>query len=235
MTGRILLIPNTLGNNNLSAVLPPDIKTVVSELKFFIVEDLRNARRFLKKLNSEIIIDDLEFYTLNKHTDKNDVEEFILPAFKGHDIGLISEAGLPCIADPGNVIVELGHKFNLKIVPLSGPSSIIMALIASGFNGQNFAFNGYLPVNKHERVEKIKSIESRSLKEKQTQIFMETPYRNNQLMEDVLKTCRNNTLLCIASNISLENEFIKTMTISEWKLYNKSFNKQPAVFLLQAE
>jgi 16S rRNA (cytidine1402-2'-O)-methyltransferase len=234
MSGRILLIPNTIGNTNIAEVLPPDLKSIVLRLKFFIVEDIRNARRFLKLLNKEIVIDDIEFFVLNKHTDKNIVEEFILPAFKGHDIGLISEAGLPCIADPGNIIVELGHKFNMKIVPLSGPSSIIMALIASGLNGQNFAFNGYLPVNKHERLEKIKSIESRSLKEKQTQIFMETPYRNNQLMEDVLKTCRNNTLLCIASNISLKNEFIKTMTIGEWKNYKKDLNKQPAVFLVQA-
>ncbi len=234
MAGSIFLIPNTLGNNEISDVIPDSVIKLVPELKYFIVENIRNARRFLKKINKDINIDEIEFFELNKHTDENSAINFIQPAFKGIDIGLLSEAGLPCIADPGNIIVSLAHKFEIKVVPISGPSSIIMALIASGLNGQNFAFNGYLPVSKQERVSKIKSLELRSLKEKQTQIFMETPYRNNQLLEDVLKTCNNNTFLCVAANISLENEFIKTMTIGEWRKYKKDFNKQPAIFVIQA-
>jgi 16S rRNA (cytidine1402-2'-O)-methyltransferase len=235
MIGKIILIPNTIGDADVSFLLPSEITIIVSSLKYFIVEDIRTARRFLKKLNSEIIIDDLVFFSLNKHTNKDDIQDFLNPVFSGNDIGLISEAGVPCVADPGNTIVELAHNFNVKVIPLVGPSSILLSLMASGLNGQNFAFNGYLPVNKNERISKIKMLETRSLRENQSQMFMEAPYRNNQLLDVVLSTCRANSMLCIACNITNSNEFIKTMTIDEWKMNKPDLNKKPSIFIIQAK
>ena len=235
MTGKIYLIPNTISDDSIDLAIPLEVKNIISKLSHFIVEDIRTARRFLKKVNKDFDIDLISFYTLNKHTKSNDVFEYLQVTFQGTDIGIISEAGAPCIADPGNVIVALAHKYNLSVVPLTGPSSILLALMASGLNGQNFAFNGYLPVQKNERTLKIRNLEQRSLREKQTQIFMETPYRNDQLLSDILSTCKNNTFLCIASNINDKNEFIKTLSISEWKTTkNISINKKPSIFLIQA-
>ncbi len=232
--GKIFLIPNLIGNTRINDVLPYNLKDIITNIDFFIVENIRNTRRFLKKIDENINIDKLHFFVLNKNTQNNEVNDFIMPVFTGHDIGLISEAGLPCIADPGSKIVNLAHQFNIKVVPTSGPSSIFMALMASGLNGQNFAFNGYLPINKSERINKIKLLELRSEKEKQSQIFIETPYRNNQLLNDVLSTCRANTRLGIAAEISTENEFIKTLAIAEWRKINPDLNKKPAIFILQA-
>lgn len=232
--GKIFLIPNLIGNTNINDVLPCNLKDIISHIDYFIVENIRNARRFLKKIDKNINIDILNFFVLNKNTQINDLNDFLMPAFSGNDIGLISEAGLPCIADPGSKIVNLAHQFNIKVVPVSGPSSIFMALMASGLNGQNFAFNGYLPINKSERTSKIKNLELRSEKENQSQIFIETPYRNNQLLNDILSTCRGNTMLGIAAEISTENEFIKTLTIAEWKKIKPDLNKKPTIFILQA-
>ncbi len=232
--GNIFLIPNVIGETSVDDVLPLNLKNIITNIDFFIVENIRNARRFLKTIDKNIIIDNLNFLILDKNTSDNDLNDYLMPAFEGNDIGLISEAGCPCIADPGSKIVNLAHQFNIKVVPISGPSSIFMALMASGLNGQNFAFNGYLPINKSDRTKKIKFFELRSEKENQTQIFIETPYRNNQLLNDILNTCRANTRLGIASEISTENEFIKTLSIIEWKKIKPDLNKKPSIFILHA-
>ncbi len=208
---------------------------IINSIKYFIVEDIRTARRFLKKIDKEINIDELIFFALNKHTDKNQISEYLKPVFEGNNIGIISEAGTPCIADPGNIIVGMAHNFNIKVVPLVGPSSIVLAMMASGLNGQNFAFNGYLPIKDNERKNKIKTLEIISAKENQSQIFMETPYRNNKLLKEILNTCRKDTFLCIASNITAKNEFIKTMTIDEWKTNIPDLNKKPSIFIIHAK
>ena len=174
------------------------------------------------------------FFELNKHTNIDNINSYFNPIYKGFDIGLLSEAGMPCIADPGSIIVNLAHKNNIRVIPLVGPSSILLALIASGMNGQNFAFHGYLPVSKNNRILKIKQLEKISFSEKQAQIFMETPYRNNQLLSDLINTCNPNTMLSIASEICSKNEFIQTKTIAEWKkIIVPDLNKKPSVFVLQ--
>lgn len=235
MQGSVYLIPNIISeSSNPKDVLPNEVFNKIKIIKHFIVEDLRSARRFLKKLDNDIIIDELKFYLLNKQTDNHTATDFLMPAINGFDIGIISEAGTPCVADPGNIIVENAHNFNIKVVPLVGPSSILLALMASGMNGQNFAFNGYLPIDKRQKTNAIKNLESKSLIENQSQIFMETPYRNNQILSDILKVCKGNTKLCIAMNITGKNEFIKTMTIAEWKKYVPELNKQPSIFIIQA-
>ena len=228
------MIPVSISDADINLSIPSAVQIVLSEIKYFIVEDLRTARRFLKKVNKNIDIDALTFFVLNKHTDKREIESFIQPLTKGSNIGLMSEAGVPGVADPGAEIVALAHDNNIQVVPLTGPSSIVLALSASGLNGQNFVFHGYLPIKQHERIRKIGRIEDYSKKNRQTQIFIETPYRNNQLIKDILDTCRSETKLCIACNISAENEFIKTKRINQWQKEIPDFHKQPAVFLLQA-
>ncbi|MCP4178925.1 MAG: SAM-dependent methyltransferase [bacterium] len=234
MNGKIYLIPTTLGESDPKKVLPSDIRGVLTSLQYFIVENLRSARRYLKLINKDIDIDKLTFYELNKHTDKNVISDYIQPICKGKDIGIISEAGNPGIADPGSEIVKLAHKQNINVVPLVGPSSILLALISSGMNGQNFAFNGYLPVKPNERIKKLKQLENRSKTEYQSQIFMEAPYRNQKLLVDILNNCNKNTRLCIAVDITLKDEFIKTKLISEWKRQIPNINKRPAIFIIQA-
>lgn len=233
MKASLVLIPTTLGTLDSANKVLPDYNTKLThEIKIFIVEQIRTARRFLKKINHPTPIDDMTFYELNKHTDQNNIFEYLSAIEKGESIGLISEAGTPCVADPGSEIVKLAHQKNINIIPLVGPNSIIMSLMASGFNGQNFTFHGYLPVEKNERARKIQHIESDIYKNHQTQIFIETPYRNNQFFESLLKTCKNNSQLCVASNISLPNEFIKTKSIQNWKKEKVDLNKKPTVFLL---
>jgi len=234
MKGKIYLIPTTLGDSEINSVLPEIIKNTVESISHFIVENIRTARRYIRKLQPDKDIDSLTFYELNKHTNQGEIPTYIKAALEGNDIGIISEAGNPGIADPGSSIVKIAHIKNIDVVPLVGPSSILLALIASGLNGQNFAFNGYLPVKQNERIIKIQFLENRSKSEKQSQIFMETPYRNMKMLEDLLKTCRKNTLLCIAADITLESEFIKTKTIAEWKRQVPQINKRPAIFLLDA-
>lgn len=234
MKGKIYLIPTTLGDSNINSVLPEIIKNTVENMSCFIVENIRTSRRYIRKLLPQKDIDSLTFYELNKHTDPNEIPTFIKPAFDGNDIGIMSEAGNPGIADPGSAIVFEAHKKNIIVIPLVGPSSILLALTASGLNGQNFSFNGYLPVKQNERIKKLQFLEKRSKIEKQSQIFMETPYRNMKLLEDLLKTCQKNTFLCIATDITLETEFIKTKTIAEWKKQIPQINKRPTIFLLDA-
>ena len=233
MQPTLYLIPNTLGSNETDWTIPPNVASIAIKLRHFIVEDVRTARRYLKLLDKNIEIDDLQFYVLNKHTSSEELSDFLLPLKSGQDMGIISEAGCPAIADPGAEIVRMAHEKGIKVVPLTGPSSILLALSSSGMNGQNFAFNGYLPVKKEDRIKALKHFENRSKIEKQTQIFIETPYRNMVLLDDMINICNSSTHLCIACNITLEDEFIVTKTINEWKKKLPDLNKKPAIFILQ--
>jgi 16S rRNA (cytidine1402-2'-O)-methyltransferase len=235
MYGKIYLIPNTLGDCSIDSVIPAEVKKLIPKLSYFVVENERTVRRYLKKVDKSIEIDDLQFFMLNKHTDKRSVERFLAPVLEGHNLGIISEAGAPGIADPGSEIVELAHKKNIQVVPLVGPSSIMLALMASGFNGQNFIFHGYLPIKSNQKMNKLKELEKKAFNERQTQIFMETPYRNNKLIQEIIKTCHPGTNLCIAANITTPGENIRTKTIAEWKKEIPDLHKIPCIFLLESK
>jgi 16S rRNA (cytidine1402-2'-O)-methyltransferase len=228
----LYLIPTTLGDTSLNRILPSYNTEVISALRYFIVEDVRTARRFLKKANPAIVIDDLMFFELNQHTSPAAISDFLVPMKEGHDVGVISEAGCPAIADPGADVVAIAQSKSYKVVPLVGPSSILLALMASGFNGQSFAFNGYLPVQPADRVKAIKRLENRVYAENQSQLFIETPYRNMKMLEDILQTCRPETKLCVAADITLDTEFIKTLPVGVWKKNIPDLNKRPSIFIL---
>ena len=228
----LYLIPVTMGDTPLDNVLPQYNTEIINRLSYFIVENVRSARRFLKKCNSEIDINALTFFELNQHTKKEEVSTYLDPMKAGISVGVISEAGCPAIADPGADVVAIAQIEGYKVVPLVGPSSILMSLMASGFNGQSFAFHGYLPIDGTERVNKLKKLESRIYHEDQTQIFIETPYRNDKLAEDILLHCKSQTKLCIAMNISCENELIVTKKVGAWKGKLPNMHKQPCVFLI---
>lgn len=230
--GKLFLIPTTLGDGSEYKSLPPTVLDHIKNINIFIVENIRTSRRFIKKMYNEKDIDTTIFYSYGKHDTLNLQEDFLTHILQGYDVGIISEAGVPCIADPGSKIVEFAHQYQIEVCPITGPSSILLALIASGFNGQNFAFNGYLPIDKKERSKKIKDLEFLSKKNRQTQIFMETPYRNLQLFESILKTCSKITKLCIASDITLPSEHIKTRTIEEWRSIRPEIHKKPSIFLI---
>ncbi|MFR9165217.1 MAG: SAM-dependent methyltransferase [Dysgonomonas sp.] len=232
MQPALYLIPVTLGETEINKVLPSYNKDIIVQIKYFIVENIRSARRFLKKTEPSINIDDLTFFELNKHTDLKEIEKYLDPLTKDESIGLISEAGCPAIADPGADIVAIAQKKNLKVVPLVGPSSILLALMASGFNGQSFAFHGYLPIESDKRSKALKNIEQRIFSENQTQIFIETPYRNKKIVEDIIQNCRPATKLCIAANITCDDEYIKTLPVKEWKERIPDMEKKPCIFLL---
>lgn len=232
MQPSLYLIPVTLGETAIEQVLPSYNKEIILQIKYFIVENIRTARRFLKKVDTNINIDELTFFELNKHTNLEQIENYLLPITNGFHIGIISEAGCPAIADPGSDIVAIAQRKDYSIVPLVGPSSILLSLMASGFNGQSFAFLGYLPVDGSERIRKIKQIEQRVYHEDQTQIFIETPYRNQKLVEDLIKNCNQATKLCIALNITCEDEYIKTKTIKQWAKTLPDMSKKPCIFLL---
>ena len=229
---KLYLIPSLLGDSNIKTSLPDIIRNHIQEINIFIVENVRSARRFIKKVHKEKDIDNIIFYAYGKH-DKLDLEEDFLPhILNGENVGIISEAGLPCIADPGSKIVEYAHNLQVDVVPLVGPSSIFLALMASGFNGQNFIFHGYLPIAKKERERKIKQMENDSRRLNQTQIFMETPYRNQSLFDSIIKNSSDKTHLCIATNLTLINQVIQTKSIEEWKYSKIEIHKQPSIFLL---
>ncbi len=230
MAGTLYLIPTTLGDSDLNAVLPEKNNLLTKGIRHFIVEDVRTARRFLRKMDREFPIDDCQFFELNKHTNATEISKFLDPIKKGHDMGVISEAGCPAVADPGADIVASAQRMNYKVVPLVGPSSILLALMGSGFNGQSFAFAGYLPIDGGERARTLKKLESRANSENQTQLFIETPYRNHKMFEDILKNCNASTRLCIAADITLESEYIKTKTIAEWKKEKIDLAKRPCIF-----
>jgi 16S rRNA (cytidine1402-2'-O)-methyltransferase len=232
MTGNIYLIPVTLGGDDFLKVIPEKVLNLTKILRYFIVEDIRSARRYLRLIDKQFPINDTVFFELNEHTGDSEISVYLEPLFRGYDIGIMSEAGLPGIADPGSKIIEIAHRKNIKVIPQSGPSSIIMALISSGFNGQNFTFNGYLPVKQAEKIKKIKEIEKRA-RESYAQIFMETPYRNQKMFESVTAVCNNETLLCIAADITLPSESIRTMKIIDWKKNIPSLKDKQVIFVLQ--
>lgn len=230
--GKLYLVPNTLGESAVSSVLPADIGNILNSIAEFIVEDERSARRFLKKAGYTGSLDTVVLHLLNEHTDKNNVGSYLKAVKEGKNIGIISDAGCPGIADPGAEVVKLAHERNITVVPLVGPSSILLALMASGMNGQSFSFNGYLPKEKNDRQRKIKELEKLALQKDQTQLFIETPYRNMQMLEDLLAVCEEQTRLCIACDITLESEFIQTLPVAEWKKKKPELNKRPAIFLI---
>ena len=233
METALYLLPVTLGDTAIDKVLPAYNAGIIREIKHFIVEDVRSARRFLKKVDREIDIDTLSFYPLNKHTSPEDISGYLNPLADGHSMGVISEAGCPAVADPGADVVAIAQRRNLKVVPLVGPSSIILSVMASGFNGQSFAFHGYLPIEPNERSKRLKELEGRIYSDHQTQLFIETPYRNHKMLDDILKACRPQTKLCIAANITCEGEYIKTRTVKEWKgTALPDLSKIPCIFLL---
>ena len=225
-------MPNTLGNPDTSLSIPAGVRNTTVGMDVFIVENLRNARRYLKKLDRSIDIDSLTFYELNEHTLPEDLPSFLEWAEKGKDVALLSEAGVPGVADPGAEIVRLAHTRGIRVVPLTGPSSILLALMASGLNGQSFCFHGYLPVKRPERIRKIREIEQVAIGKKETQLFIEAPYRNDALLLDILESCRPSTLLCIAADITLETEYIHTRTVAQWAKQKPALHKRPVIFLL---
>lgn len=231
MAGKIYLIPVTLGAADYHYVIPEKVLNLTRSLRHFVVEEIRSARRYLRLIDRTFPIDDSVFFELNEHTVDAEIISILDVVVKGSDIGLMSEAGLPGIADPGSVLVKAAHKKGIRVIPLSGPSSIIMALISSGMNGQKFAFHGYLPVRAEERNIKLKEIQKRA-QSGETQIFMETPYRNQKMFDSILSVCQPDTKVCIAADITLPEEFIRTKKISEWRKSIPDLNKRLVLFLI---
>ena len=232
MNAKVYLIPTTLGDSPVENVIPSYVVDIINSTNHYIVENIKTARRYLIKAGIKAKIDDLTFYELNKHSSPEQYDSYLNPIKDNQNIGIISEAGTPGVADPGAEIVTIAHRKNIEVVPLVGPSSILLSVMASGLNGQSFAFVGYLPVQKNERIKRIKDLEKRSQIENQTQLFIETPYRNQHLLEDILNNCSADTKLCIAADITLETEFIKTKSVKEWKKGIPNLHKRPAIFLI---
>lgn len=234
VTGKLYLIPTTLGDSAPLEVLPISIKRAVENINYYIAENEKTARRFIKKLSASKPQGDLHFETLNKFTEFSEIPNFLNPCINGHDIGLLSEAGCPAIADPGASVVRSAHVRKIKVVPLVGPSSILLAMMASGMNGQNFAFNGYLPIDNVERKKMVRKFERLSKETGQSQIFIETPYRNDKLLTELTKTLHKDTRLCVAVDISLQTETIHTKSIQQWQRFPIDLHKRPAIFIIQA-
>jgi 16S rRNA (cytidine1402-2'-O)-methyltransferase len=235
MAGTLYLIPVTLGDDAIGKALPPDAVAIAQRLDTFVVENEKTARRFLGAIKTAKPVRELTLLTLNEHTTDKELPALLAPLLAGKDVGLMSEAGCPGVADPGAQLVALAHRNNIRVVPLVGPSSILLALMASGLDGQRFAFLGYLPSDKAERVKKLREIESESRKNRETQIFIETPYRNGHLLEDMLATCNPSTRLCVACDLTLGTELIISKTVADWKTATlPDMHKRPAIFLLLA-
>mgnify|MGYP001203962205 FL=1 len=232
LKGKLYLIPTTLGESNPLDVLPHTVKRTIELIDCYIVENEKTARRFIKSIYPEKVQATLMLNTLNKHTEVSDHNKMIQPCLEGIDIGLMSEAGCPGVADPGAAIVKIAHEKGIQVVPLVGPSSILLAMMGSGMNGQSFAFNGYLPIDKSDKKAALKNYEKLSFDKNQSQLFIETPYRNNKLLEDILQTLQPNTHLCIAADITLPTEYIKTMKVSEWKKATIDLHNRPTIFIV---
>lgn len=233
--GRLFLIPTPISESPMHFVIPEGNKIKLKDVKHFMVEKEKPARAALKRLDLNNPINDLRLYNIGKYSESKEFETYFEPLFNGLDMGLLSDAGCPGIADPGSILVKMAHSFGVTVIPLVGPSSIFLALMASGLNGQNFAFNGYLPVKDTERIKKLRDLEHISTRTGQTQIFIETPYRNEQMFDSLTKTLKGSSNLCIALDATAEKEYIKTMTIAEWKASNHPpLHKKPCVFLFQA-
>lgn len=234
MKGKLYLIPSPLGDNDPAEVIPATTLALLQGIDCYVVEEVRTARRYLSRAGLKGRIQDLEFHELNEHTSQEEVEKLAALFNDGRNVGLISEAGLPAVADPGAALVALCHRCGIEVVPQVGPSSLMMSLMASGLNGQSFAFCGYLPAKTEERRSAIKAIEKTSHSLRQTQIFIETPYRNDSMLSDLLQSCRPSTRICVAANITMPDAYIRTKTVSEWKKENLIIGKRPCVFLMLA-
>lgn len=232
LKGKLYLIPITLGESNPNDVLPQTVKRAIELIDCYIVENEKTARKFIKSIYPEKVQSSLILSTLNKHTEVAEHNEMIKPCLKGINVGLMSEAGCPGVADPGAVIVKLAHEKGIQVVPLVGPSSILLAMMGSGMNGQSFAFNGYLPIDKSDKKAALKNYEKLSQDKNQSQIFIETPYRNNKLLEDLLQTLQPNTHLCIATDLTLPTEYIKTYRIADWKKTKIDLHNRPTIFII---
>ena len=230
--GKLYLIPTTLGDMAADDVLPQTIKRAIDFIDYYIVENEKTARKSIKIVHPEKKQSELKLFLLNKHTETKEHLDFIKPLLEGHHVGLMSEAGCPGVADPGAVIVKIAHEKGIQVIPLVGPSSILLALMASGMNGQSFTFNGYLPIEKSEKKQALKVLEKLSFDKNQSQLFIETPYRNNKLLEDILQTLQPTTLLCVACDITLPTEYIKTMSINLWKKQKIDLHNRPCIFIL---
>jgi 16S rRNA (cytidine1402-2'-O)-methyltransferase len=231
-TARLFLIPNTLGGETTSNIIPEGVAEIVKGIRFFAVEEIKSARRLLRKIDREFPIDDSTFYILNKKTPSEELYGMLRPLKDGHRMGIISEAGCPGIADPGANLVSLAHQKGFIVSPLVGPSSILLALISSGFNGQEFTFHGYLPKERKERVRKLRDMEHYVRRTGSTQMFMDTPFRNNHVLEDLISTLSDDAQICVASNLTMPDETVKTATIKEWKEGHYDLGKVPALFLI---
>ncbi len=227
----LYLIPTILAPDTAESVLSPQIKSIIKTTDYYFVENVRTARRFISELKLGKVIDELHFFEVDKDTNIEQIRKYFKQIPQNQNIGLISEAGCPGVADPGAVAVKVAHQLGIKVIPLVGPSSILLALMSSGFSGQSFVFHGYLPIDKIERAKKIKILENESRKQ-QTQIFMETPFRNDSFLEDLLNTCQPDTLLCIACNITAPDELIQTKTVNQWKSKTPDLHKKPTIFLM---
>lgn len=232
--GKLYLIPSPLGDNDPAEVIPGPVLESLQGFRIFIAEEIRTVRRYLSKAGLKGKIGELEFHELNEHTGQAQIESYLSLFEDGNDVALISEAGLPAVADPGAQLVALAHKHGIEVIPATGPSSLMLALMGSGMNGQCFAFCGYLPAKSDERKSRLKAIEKISASAHQTQIFIETPYRNDALMKDILDVCHPGTRICIATDLTLPEAYIRTLTVAEWKKENIAIGKRPCVFLLMA-
>lgn len=232
MKGKLYLIPTTLGETEPLEVMPYSVRRMVEQIDYYIVENEKSARRFIKKITPKKSQPDLQIMLLDKYAEELETRTYLNACDEGNHVGLLSEAGVPAVADPGATIVKLAHEKGIQVVPLVGPSSILMAMMASGMNGQNFAFNGYLPIDKGERKKAIKELEWLSKEKNQSQIFIETPYRNEKMFSDLKASLTPNTRLCIAADISLPTEYIRTYTAKEWKQQQPDLHKRPAIFII---
>lgn len=232
---KLFLVPTGLGSETLDDIIPNDVQKIASELRDFIVEDIRTARRYLRKIDRSFPIDDSTFHILNKKTSPSDLEGFLDAIKSGRSVGLMSEAGCPGVADPGAEIVSIAHKKGIEVVPLVGPSSILLTLMGSGFSGQQFTFHGYLPKDRKERIRKLKDFEADTRRTETTHLFMDTPFRNMNVLEDLLNELADNTMICIASNLTLFNASIKTMNVKDWRGNAYDLSKKPTMFAIGKE
>ena len=232
MPGKLYLIPTPISSQDIAWVLPLSVQQCIAEISYFIVEHPRAARQFLKQINSRFALQELEMQSLNEHTPARNLPALLDPLLAGHDIGLLSEAGCPAVADPGAELIRMAHKKGITVVPLVGPSSILLALMASGLNGQCFAFHGYLPIESEARTARIVELEKLSMRQNQTQIFIEAPYRNQKLLEQLVRICSDHTDLCIASYLTFSGEMVATKSVKEWRFSLPTINKIPTIFLM---
>ncbi|MDZ4823082.1 MAG: SAM-dependent methyltransferase [Flavobacteriales bacterium] len=230
--GNLYLVPSSLGSEHPTDFVPPAVHEVVNRVNHFVVEDEKTARRFLRSIGMKRPFEELSMNALNEHTSLENLLSLLQPALKGEDIALMSDAGCPAVADPGSELVKFAHENKVRVIPLPGPSSILLSLMASGLNGQSFAFTGYLPKDRSDRIKKLKHLENYAITSGQSQLFMDTPYRNMNVLEDILANMRPTTSLCIASNINCPNEFIRTKTIGDWKEQLPALEKKPCIFVL---